>query len=99
MRGDHLDTNYVAYQHDQMTKLLMNVDVFGIGIFGDGAPIVKVPIMNIIACLAGNPCCVLDVVDCTDHVAKGNKKDAFFWVVSRCCLACNRLIQRRRYLI
>ena len=78
MSGDLLEANYVAYQSDQMTKLLMNVDVFGIGIFGDGATIVKVPMMNILACLAGNPSCALDVVDCSDHVAKGNKKDAFF---------------------
>ena len=34
--------------------------------------------MNILSCSAGNPSCVLDVVDCTDHVSKGNKKDAFF---------------------
>ena len=78
MSGDLLKANYVAYQSDQMTKLLMNVDIFGLGIFGDGATIVKVPMMNILACSAGNPSCVLDVVDCSDHVAKGNKKDAFF---------------------
>ena len=34
--------------------------------------------MNILASSPNNPSCVLDVVDCTDHVAKGNKKDAFF---------------------
>ncbi len=78
MSGDLLEANYVAYQSDQMTKLLMNVDIFGLGIFGDGTTIVKVPMMNILACLAGNSSCVLDVVDCSDHVAKGNKKDAFF---------------------
>ncbi len=78
MSGDLLAANYVAYQRDQLNKLLMNVDIFGLGIFGDGATIVKVPMMNILACSAGNPSCVLDVVDCTDHVAKGNKKDAFF---------------------
>jgi hypothetical protein len=93
MSGDLLD-----YLCDQMTKLMMNVDVFGIGIFGDGATIVKVPMMKILASLAGNPSCVLDVVDCTDHVADGSKKDIFLFA-SRCCLACNKLIQRRDYLI
>jgi len=34
--------------------------------------------MNILACSAGNPSCVLDVIDCTNHVAKGNTKDAFY---------------------
>ena len=80
MSGDLLAANYVAYQRDQLNKLLMNVDIFGLGIFGDGATIVKVPMMNILACSAGNPSCVLDVVDCTDHVG---------------CLTCKRLIQRR----
>ena len=78
MSRDLLEANYVAYQSDQMNKLLMNVDIFGLGIFGDGATIVKVPMMNVVVCLAGNPSCVLDVVDCSEHVAKGNKKYAIF---------------------
>ncbi len=93
MSKDLLEANYVAYQSDQLSKLLMNVDIFGLGICGDGATIVNVPMMNILACLAGNPSCVLDVVDCTDHVTKENKKDAFF--VNKCCVTCKRFIQRR----
>ena len=42
MSGDLLDANYVAYQHDQMMKLLINVDGFGIGLCGNSATIVKV---------------------------------------------------------
>ena len=98
MSGDLLDANLVAYQRDQMQKLLMNVDVFGFGIFGDGATIIKVPMMNILACSTGNPSCVLDVIDCTDHVSEGHKKDAFLFA-SRCCLACDRLIEIRSCLI
>ena len=94
MSGDLLEANYVAYQSDQMTKLLMNVDIFGLEIFRDGATIVKVPMMNILACSAGNSSCVLDVVDCSDHVAKGNKKDVFLFS-NKCCLTCKRLIQRQ----
>ena len=96
MSGDLLDANYVAYQRDQMTKLLMNIDVFGIGIFGDRATIVKVPMMNIIVCSAGNPSCVLDVVDCTGHVAEGNKKDAFF--ICQQMLPCMRQIDPEKKL-
>ena len=95
MSGDLFNANFVAYQWDQMMKLLMNVDIFGLGIFGDGATIVKVPMMNILACSAGNPSCVLDVVDCTDHVAKWMPSS----FASRCCLTCDRLIQRRIFLI
>ncbi len=90
MSGDLLEANFVAYQQDQLNKLLMNVHTFGIGIFGDGATIVKVPMMNILACSAGNPSCVLDVVDCTDHVAEGNKKDAFF--------ICQQMLPRMRQI-
>jgi hypothetical protein len=57
---------------------MVNVDTFGLKIYGDGAAIVKVPRMNILASSAGNPSCVLDVVNCTNHVAEGNKKDAFY---------------------
>ncbi len=39
MSRDLLDANFLAYQRDQTMKLLMNVDVFGLGIFGDGATI------------------------------------------------------------
>ncbi len=98
MSRDLLKANYVAYKCDQLKKLLMNSDTFGIGTFGDGATVVKVSMMSILACLAGSPSCVLDVVDCTDHVMEGNKKDAFL-ITSRCCLACNRLIQRRICLV
>ena len=78
MSRDLLEANYVAYQSDHMTKLWMNVDIFGLEIFGDSTTIVQVPMMNILACFAGNPSCVLDVVDSSDHVAKGNKKNALF---------------------
>jgi hypothetical protein len=34
--------------------------------------------MNVLACLAGNPHCVLQVVDCSSHCPKGEKRDAFY---------------------
>jgi hypothetical protein len=34
--------------------------------------------MNGLACSTGNPHCVFQVVDCSSHSAKGEKKDAFY---------------------
>lgn len=93
MSGDLLKANYVVYQCDQLNKLLMNVESFGIGIFVNGRTIVKVSMMNILACLAGNFSCVLDVVNCIIMLWKATRKMPFL-IASRCCLACNRLIQR-----
>jgi len=61
---EHLHANYAAYQVDQLTKLLLNVETFDLEIFDDGATIVKVSIIDILACSAGNSSCILDVVDC-----------------------------------
>ena len=78
MGGGLLEANYFAYQLESVNKLLTKVDIFGLGVFGDGATIVKTPMMNVLACSAGNPHCVLQVVDCSSHCAKGEKKDAFY---------------------
>ncbi len=45
-------------------------------IFGDGATITNVPLMNILAVSHNNLFALLEIVDCTDQMAKGGKKDA-----------------------
>jgi len=45
-------------------------------IFGDGATITNVPLVNILAASPDNPFVLLEIVDCTDQMAKGGKKDA-----------------------
>jgi hypothetical protein len=60
--GDRLlEADYFAYQLESVNKLLTKVKLFGLGVFGDGARIVKTPMMNVLACLAGNPHCVLQL--------------------------------------
>ena len=78
MSGSLLEANYVAYHTNAMTRLMTNVDVFGMAIYGDGATIVKVPMINILASSAGNPNCIVDVIDCSEHMSEGEKKDAFY---------------------
>jgi hypothetical protein len=50
--------------------------------------------MNILACLAGNTSCVLDVSIVMIMLPMATRKMPFLFA-SRCCLACDRLIQRR----
>ncbi len=90
MGGDLLNANYAAYQAQSIARLMSKADIFGMSIFGDGATIVKTPMINILASSAGNPHCVLDVIDCSNHVAEGNKKDAFY--------ICQQMLPRMREL-
>ena len=78
MSGALLDANYTSYQTSSLTKLLMNANVFGLGIYGDGATIGKIPMMNILAASANNPNCIIDIVDCSRHMSEGGKKDAYY---------------------
>ena len=54
MSGALLDANYAAYQSSSLQRPLNNGNIFGLGIYGDGATIGKIPMMNILAASAGN---------------------------------------------
>ncbi len=58
--------------------LLLEVDFFGLTIYGDGATIKSVPLINILAARPNNPFALLDIVDCTTHLQNQCKKDALF---------------------
>ncbi len=45
-------------------------------IFGDGATITNIALMNILATSPSNLFALLEIDDCTDQMAKGGKKDA-----------------------
>jgi hypothetical protein len=59
-----------------MRSLLKESKVFGIALFGSGATIHKVPMMIFFGSSPNNPFALRDIVDCTDEMAKGGKKDA-----------------------
>ncbi len=61
-----------------MTTLLLEVDVFGLKIYGDGATIKSVPLINILAAGPNNPFALLDIVDCTTYLQNEGKKDALY---------------------
>ncbi|KAL3766558.1 hypothetical protein ACHAWU_007798, partial [Discostella pseudostelligera] len=74
--GPFLDSLFESYWNQQMKSLLLESDIFGVTVFGDGATIQKVPLVNVMAAGVHNPSALLDIEDCTDHLAKGGKKDA-----------------------
>ncbi len=58
--------------------LLSEVDIFGLTIYGDGATIKSVPLINILAAGSNNPFALLDIVNCTTHLQSEGKKDALY---------------------
>jgi hypothetical protein len=74
--GKYLDALYVAHWKAQMKTLLSEARVFGITVFGDGATIKTVPLVNVLASCVNNLFALLEIADCTAHMAEGGKKDA-----------------------
>jgi hypothetical protein len=49
--------------------------LYGMCLLGDGATIQGMPLMNVLV-TTPNACSVLDIIDCTEHMEEGGKKDA-----------------------
>jgi hypothetical protein len=74
--GKYLDALYVAHWKEQMKTLLSEARVFGITVFGDGTTIKTAPLINVLAACVNNPFALLELADCTAHLAKGGENDA-----------------------
>jgi hypothetical protein len=72
----YLNALYVAHWKEQMKTILLEARVFGIAVFGDGATIKTVPLVNVLAACINNPFALLKITNCTVHLAEGGKKDA-----------------------
>ena len=46
--------------------------------------------MNILAASAGNPNCIIDIIDCSRHMSEGGKKDAYY--------ICQQMLPKMRML-
>ena len=66
--GRSLDLLYRTSFKGMMMTLLLEVDFFGLTIYGDGATIKSVPLINILAAGPNNPFALLDIVDSTIHL-------------------------------
>ena len=76
--GELLNINYNNITAINKTNLLKEAGVFGITVMGDGATIHRMPLMNILAMSGSTPPLTIGIVDCTEHMAAGGKKDATY---------------------
>ena len=74
--GVYLNALYVTHWKEQLKTLLLEARVFGVTVFGDGATIKTVTLVNMLAACVNNPFALLEIADCTAHLAEGGKKDA-----------------------
>jgi hypothetical protein len=50
---------------------MQDAPIYRITIYGDGTTINTTAKINMMASSPGNPACVLDVINCTNHLAEG----------------------------
>jgi hypothetical protein len=81
MSGSLLDVLNDTNKEEMIKNLLLESKIFGVTIFGDGATITNVPLINILAASPSNPFTLFEIVDCTDQIAKGGKKDTTYLAV------------------
>jgi hypothetical protein len=74
--GMNLNALYKTNWKEQLKILLSDGRTFGITIFGDGATIKTVLIVNVLGGSINNPFALLDIANCMAHLAKGEKEDA-----------------------
>ena len=78
MGGTLLAKLYDVNWDKETHSLLKDAQIFGISLFGDGATVKTVPMINALGAGVHNSFAMLDVFDCTKHCATGGKKDATY---------------------
>ena len=76
MTGNLLDGLYQSAYSKEIESLLKQSKIFGVALFGDGATIKKVPLMNFLGSSPNNPVALLKIVDCSNEMASGGNKNA-----------------------
>ena len=76
--GKYLTAIHESYCREGIKRLVGGGPTFGISIFGDGATICRIPLLNMLGSNPDAPSVMLDVVDCSQHMSKGGKKDAWY---------------------
>lgn len=76
--GPILQVTYDKKMEELVAQLTKQKEYFGLGFYGDGATIRKIPFMNVMACGAFESAAVLDIHDCSKHLSTGKKKDAAY---------------------
>jgi hypothetical protein len=76
MTANLLDGLYQSAYSKEIEALLKQSKIFGVALFGDGATIKKVPLMNFLALSPNNPFALLEIVNCSNKMASGGNKNA-----------------------
>jgi hypothetical protein len=76
--SDLLELNYNMYIRSTKEVLLHQAETYGLTLYGDGATVKKMPLINILCAGVDNPAAVLEIVNCSSHLQNGGKKDASY---------------------
>jgi hypothetical protein len=74
MSGPLLDGLYISKYDEMMRTLLLGSRIFGVTMYGDGATITNIPLINMLVAGPNNPSALLEIVDCSIQMAVGGKK-------------------------
>eukprot|EP00956_Cyclotella_meneghiniana_P025659 scaffold53954_cov63-Cyclotella_meneghiniana.AAC.3 len=89
LAGPMLDIAYNTQLERDLHALLVDAEIFGLAFFGDGATIHKCPLVNIFAAAVYCPAVLINIIDCTERLVAGEKKDGAF-ISSFVCKANNQ---------
>lgn len=76
--SDLLKLNYDMYIFNTKESLLHQAETYGLTLYGDGATVKKMPLINVLCAGVFNPAAVLEIVNCSSHLQGGGKKDASY---------------------
>ena len=76
--GDILTYVYDINWGQEMKSLVLDANIFDVTLFGCGATLVTVLMVNVIGAGVHNNFARLDVFDCSCHCSNGGKKDALY---------------------
>ena len=68
-----VDATYNTIRDTIDNELKKEADVFGLSIFRDSATILRRPLINVLGAGVHNHAALLEIADCTGHVAQGYK--------------------------
>jgi len=95
--GKYLTSIHDSYRREGIERLVGGGPSFGISIFGDGATIRRIPLINMLGSNPEQTSCLLDIVDCSQHMSDGGKKDA--WYIAKKFLPVMKEIDPNKELI
>ena len=79
--GVLLESNYQTHRNTQMETLGSDLEVYGVALYGDGATIKTMPLVNVLASGAHNTAAVLEIHDSSGHCSQGKKKNVMLGTV------------------